>query len=191
MGQLRATFGDLDSAIDLTRKALVIDPLEFYGYAWLAGYLTGAGRLDEAEQAVARALELQPAASLRYFRLAFVEILRGHPQAALAAAQREPPGVWQDEAVALARQIGKDRNQADAALGQLIKQHANQAAFEIAEAYALRNDEGNTFTWLDRALSNREPVLAVLRYDPFLHRYARGTRFEAFCKKIGLPPASR
>jgi len=76
-------------------------------------------------------------------------------------------------------------------LGQLIKAHANQAAFEIAEAYALRSDEEDTFAWLDRAWSNREPILSVLRYDPFLHRDAGRPRFEAFCKKVGLPPANR
>jgi DNA-directed RNA polymerase sigma subunit (sigma70/sigma32) len=116
-----------------------------------------------------------------------VEILRGRPEAALAAAQLEPIGVWRDDAVALARQIGNDRKEADAALSRLIKDHAHQVAFEIAEAYALRNDEENTFVWLDRAWTNREADILFLRFDPFLQRFANEPRFEAFCKKVGLP----
>jgi len=187
VGLLRAIFGDLDSAIALANQAIVTDPLQAYGYAWLSDYLVAARRLDEADRAIHRALELQPDASFRYFRLATVEILRGRPEAALAAAQLEPIGVWRDDAVALARQIGNDRKEADAALSQLIKDHANQVAFEIAEAYALRNDEENTFVWLDRAWTNREADILFLRFDPFLQRFANEPRFEAFCKKVGLP----
>jgi tetratricopeptide (TPR) repeat protein len=193
VGQLRATFGNLDSAIDFTRQAMKIDPLQAYGYAWLADYFTGAYRLDEADQAIRAALELQPGASFRYSRLSTIEVLRGHADAALAAAKREPAGIWQDAAVAVALQVGADRNAADAALHQLIKAHADKAAFQIAQVYALRNDDKGVFVWLDRAWSNREPDLSFLLYDPFLRKYAIDSRFAIFCRKVGLPfePALR
>jgi len=54
--------------------------------------------------------------------------------------------------------------------------------------YALRNDAKETFRWLDRAWSNRDPAFTYLLYDPFILRYKDDLRFGAFCKKAGLPP---
>lgn len=186
VGQPLATFGELEPAIELTRQALSADPLHAYGYAWLTDYLLGLNRLAEAEKAVRKAIELQPAAGFRYLRLTMIEVRRGHAQAALAAAQQEPPGAWHDVALALARQVGGDRNAADATLRTLIEKDASVAAYGIAEVYALRDDAKGTFEWLDRAWSNRDANIGILLYDPFLMRYKDDPRFAAFCQRVGL-----
>ena len=183
-----AAFGEGEQAIELMRQALATEPLRALWYTWLATYLSGLNRLDEAEQAIRTALELQPVAAYYHQRLTIIEIKRGNAEAALAAAQQEPRGSWQDVAVALARQIGGDRSAADAALKTLIDRDAGFAAYQIAEVYALRNDAKETFRWLDRAWSNRDPAFTYLLYDPFILRYKDDLRFGAFCKKAGLPP---
>jgi len=182
-----AAIGELERAIDLTRQALTTDPLRSDWNAWLGTYLSGLGRLDEAEQAIRRSMELQPGAGINHYDLTIIEIQRGHAQAALATAQQETPGTWQDSALALARQIGSDRSAADAALRTLIENDAGSSAFEIAQVYALRNDADATFAWLDRALSNRDAGIASLLYDPFILRYKDDPRFAEFCRKVGLP----
>ena len=182
-----AAFGEGEQAIELMRQALATEPLRALWYTWLATYLSGLNRLDEAEQAIRTALELQPVAAYYHQRLTIIEIKRGNAEAALAAAQQEPRGSWQDVAVALARQIGGDRSAADAALKTLIDRDAGFAAYQIAEVYALRNDAKETFRWLDRAWSNRDPAFTYLLYDPFILRYKDDLRFAALCKKVGLP----
>jgi TolB-like protein/Flp pilus assembly protein TadD len=186
-GMLLATFGDVDHAIELTRQALATEPLQARYYNWLACYLSGLHRLDEAEQAIRRAIELQPGAATYHNNLAVIEIQRGNTQAALAAAQAESPGPWQDVALALARQIGTDRSAADAALKTLIEKQAGAAPFQIAEVYALRNDAKATFEWLDRAWSSRDSGVGLLLFDPFILRFKDDPRFAAFCRKVGLP----
>jgi TolB-like protein/Flp pilus assembly protein TadD len=186
-GNQLATFGEVEQAIELTRQALATEPLRANWYNWLATYLSGLNRLDEAERAIRRALELQPDASAYHGQLAIIEIQRGNAQAALAAAQQEPPGVWQDQALALARQIGADRSAADAALKTLIDKDAGAAPYQVADVYALRNDAKETFAWLDRAWSNRDPGIGYLLFDPFMLRYKNDPRFAAFCNKVGLP----
>ena len=186
-GNLLAAFGKVGSAIDFTRQALATEPLRAPWYNWLAIYLSGLNRLDEAERAIRTAIELQPAAANYHFTLTLIQIQRGHAQAALAAAQQEPPGEWQDIALALARQIGSDRSAADAALKMLIEKYANGWAYQIADGYALRDDPKATFEWLDRAWSNRDPGLTNLLFDPFIARYKGDPRFAALCRKIGLP----
>jgi hypothetical protein len=117
----------------------------------------------------------------------FIEIQRGNAQTALAASQQESPGWQRDSALALARQIGSDRSAADSALRTMIDKHANKAAYQIAEVYALRSDANATFEWLDRAWSNRDAGISGRFHDPFILRCKDDRRFAAFCRKIGLP----
>jgi tetratricopeptide (TPR) repeat protein len=165
----------------------LVRPLQANWYFTLATYLSGINRLDEAERAIRRAIELQPAASSYYVQLTIIEIQRGDAQAALAAAQKEPPGYWQDIAIAFARQIGGDKSAADTALKTLIKKDANFAVYQIADVYALRNDAKATFEWLDRAWTSGDSGIRFLFFDPFILRYKNDPRFAAFCRKVGLP----
>jgi TolB-like protein/Tfp pilus assembly protein PilF len=187
LGNQLAAFGEVDRAIVLSREALVTEPLQADWYKWLASYLSGLNRLDEAERAVRRAIELQPGGADFQGQLAIIEIQRSNAQAALAAAQQESTGPWQDIALALARQIGTDRSAADAALKTLVDKDAGGAPYQIAQVYALRNDAKETFTWLDRAWSSRDAGIRYLLNDPFIRRYKDDPRFAAFCKKVDLP----
>ncbi len=187
LGRVLATLGQLPQAITLTRRALTTDPLAAGDYDFLSQYLSTIGRFDEAEQAIRLAIALRPAASEFHQQLAIIEVLRGDAAAALAAAQQEPPGPWQAVAMALALQIGPDRAAADAALKTLIDKDAGNAAYQIAEVYAVRRDPDNTFKWLDRAWANRDAGIQQLHYDPLLLRYKGDPRFAAFCKTVGLP----
>jgi len=182
-----ATVGQVERAIELTREALATEPLRSGWYGWLAVDLLGLNRLDESEAAVRKAIELQPHAEGYYQALTMIAIKRGDPKAALAAAQQEPTGVWQDIALAMARQIGGDSAVADAALKNLIDKHAAISAYNVAEVYALRNDADKTFEWLERAWSIRDPGITSLLNDTFILRYKSDPRFSAFCRKVGLP----
>ena len=187
LGTQLATFGEVEPAIALTRQTIATEPLRAECHWWLGLYFSSLNRLDEAEREMRRAIELQPVAGDFHYTLAIIEIQRGNAQAALDAAQREVPGVLQDAALALARQIGGDHRAADAALRKLIDKQANGAPYQIAQVYALRNDANETFAWLDRAWSRRDPGVSILLFDPLIGRYKNDPRFAAFCKKVGLP----
>ena len=188
LATLLAALGQPAQAVELTRQALATDPLHASWYNWLSVYLAPLGRLDEARQAIGKALELQPDAVSFHTQQAIIEILRGDPGAALAAAQLEPAsGGWRESALALALQIGSDRAAADAALQALIANDADSSAYQIAQVYALRKDVDKTFEWLDRAWVNRDPGVLGLLFDPFILRYRDDPRFAAFARRIGLP----
>ncbi len=187
LGKQLAFFGELNSAIEITRQALTTEPLQSNWYNWLALYLSGLNRLDEAEREIRRAIELQPTTAYYLKTLTIIEVQRGHAQAALAAAQQAPAGAWQDTCLAFARQIDNDRSAADAALTTLIEKYAGMAAYQIAQVYALRDDANATFKWLDRAWINRDAGIQYLLFDPFILRYKDDPRFAAYCRKVGLP----
>ncbi len=183
----RTTLGQVDSAIDFTRQALALDPLRANLYRWLAICLLGVDRLPDAEAAIRRAIELQPAAVGYHQTLALIELQRGQLAEALAAAQQETPGIWRDSALALAQQKGADRGAADAALRDLIDRDGKSAAYQVAQVYALRGDANAVFEWLDRAWTTRDPGITFLLSDPLMQRYRRDARFAAYCRKVGLP----
>jgi TolB-like protein/Flp pilus assembly protein TadD len=183
-----ANFGQVGRAIELTQQALATDPLHSRWYGWLAGYLSALNRLDEAEVAIRRAIDLQPGGVRLHFVLSEIEIRRGNAQAALAAAQQEPPGsVFRDAALVKALQSGNDHTAADAALKNLLDKGASWDPYDVAQIYAMRNDADKTFEWLDRAWSYRDPAVHYLLYDPFIGRFNNDPRFIAYCRKVGLP----
>ena len=190
LGQLMGALGKPEQAIALTRQALATDPLNAESYFRIAQYLLPLGRLDESEQAIRKALDLQPDAGEFHEQLTIIEVLRGDAKAALAAAQQEPSAIWRDTATAQALQIGNDRAAADAALKTLIDKDAGAAAYQVAQVYALRKDADQTFAWLDRAWANRDGGINLLLFDPFILGYKDDPRFAAFCKKVGLPTPS-
>ena len=187
LGTALASFGEMDQAIALVQQTIAMDPLRAGGYKALATYLMALNRLDEAERAIRKATELQPASAPLRSWLTIVEVRRGDAPAALKAAQLVPPGAFRDMSFAFALQIGEDQSAADSALRTLIEKDGNQSAYQIAEVYALRSDAKATFEWLDRAWNNRDEGVQYLLFDPFILRYKNDPRFAAVCRRVGLP----
>jgi serine/threonine-protein kinase len=187
LGTVKATLGNNGRALELARLRIAADPRNANAYFVLTTYLTALGRLDEARQAIEKTIDWQAQGAANYTQLAIIDILDGDAKAALAAAKREPPGPWHDIAMALALQVGADHVAADAALNTLVTRHADTAPYQIAEAYALRQDPDDMFKWLDHAWTVRDPGVGTLLSDPFILRYRGDPRFAAFCRKVGLP----
>ena len=187
LGVARASQGDLAQAVDLTRKALKLDPRNAYVYRWLASYLMPLGRLDEAEQAIAKAIELEPKGIYNHHLLAIAKVLRKDAAGAQKAAEAELEGPWRDFALALAAQIGPDRAAADAILRECIDDYADGYAIQIAEVYAVRGEPDLVFDWLRRAWKARDTGMQTLLYDALLLRYRNDPRYAALAKDVGLP----
>ena len=186
LGVARASQGDLAQAVELTRKALQLNPRSADWYRWLVAYLMPLGRLDEAEQAIGKAIELQPQGIYNHHLLAIAKVLRKDPAGARKAAEAEPAGPWRDFALAFAAQAGPDRTVADASL-QAVEQYAEGWAFQMAQVYAVRGEPDAMFDWLQRALKARDPGMQSLLYDALLLRYRDDPRYAALAKQAGLP----
>ena len=191
LGNLLAGIGQVTQAIELTQRSIMTDPLHSSGYTALAAFLSSQGRLDEAEQAIRTAIELQPEAGWERVQLAIIQIQRGDAAAAVAAAAEvHEEGGWRDVAQAFVQQIAGDPVAADKALDRLIETQADLSAFQIAQVQALRKDPDKVFEWLDRAWANRDPGINRLWFDPFILRDRQDPRFAEFCRKAGLPVSS-
>jgi TolB-like protein/Tfp pilus assembly protein PilF len=187
LSTLSGRLGHPQQAIGLIRRSIATDPRDAGSRYWLGWNLAAAGQLEEAEQAMRRAIALVPDSEFSLAGLAIIQIQRGEAKAALATAQQGSPGSWREFALALALQVGDDRRARDAALTTLIANQADGMPYQIAEVYGLRKDADNLFKWLDRAWAARDPGIGRLLTDPFILPYKDDPRFAAFCKKIGLP----
>jgi TolB-like protein len=187
LAQTRAALGHPEAAIEPIRQAIAADPRSANWYSLLESDLMAVGRLDEAEQAVRKEFELQPAKTCIKARLSTIEVLRGHAALGIDLAMQTPSGKCHDLALANALQIGNDVAAADAALKTVIDRYAGTDAYFIARTFALRKDPEQMFAWLDRAWANHDNNISILLYDPFLMRYKNDPRFAKFCKKVGLP----
>jgi TolB-like protein/Tfp pilus assembly protein PilF len=182
-----ATLGHPAQAVALLQQAVTTNPLCAWCYAYMALYLPAVDQLQQASEAIHKAIELQPGNTLFRGFLASIEVGRGDAAGALQAAYELPPGQWRELTLATVLQIGPDRAAANAALQTLIAKQAGTSAAQIAVIYAMRRDPDNMFKWLDRAWKNRDGGISFLLTNPWALRYKDDPRFAAFCEKVDLP----
>jgi tetratricopeptide (TPR) repeat protein len=82
--------GDLEQPIKLYEQAVALDPLRSNSYSGLGYLLYVAGRYDEAETALQKALDLNPQATYVHLTLDRILIAKGKPQQGLAEIEKEP-----------------------------------------------------------------------------------------------------
>src|SRR5258708_24559347 len=83
------------------------------------------------------ALRLAPGRSLAYYSIAMTLVQKGDPQAALAAIQKEPGGLWRLVGVAGINHPLRREGGPAAALARTVKKYAKETASNIPAMYAL------------------------------------------------------
>ncbi len=68
----------------------------------------------------------------------------------------------------------------------LVNNYPNQAAFQIAEVYAVRGETDRAFEWLELARAQRDAGLSAIMGDPLLKNLSADPRYLAFLKKMRL-----
>lgn len=185
-GRLALCLGRLGEAIELYRRALEQDPLSTASYHNLGSALQAMDRLEEAEAAYRKVLELAPQRVGTRGLLSLTLLALGRGDEALAEAGREPEeafGLW---ALAIVHHGLGHAAESDAALEELIEKYSEDAAYQIAEVYAVRGEADRAFEWLERAYTQNDPGLTETKDDRRLRSLHGDPRWGAFLKKMGL-----
>jgi Tfp pilus assembly protein PilF len=185
-GTLSQALGRLEEAIAHHRRAMELDPLSAIGANGYGLALQAADRYAEAETMFRRALELAPQRTISHAMLSLTLAATGRAEEAVAEAESEPEPLWRLWALAIVHHVLRRPAQSDEALHELIAGFAEGSAFQVAEAYAVREEVDNAFAWLERAREQRDGGLVGVKVDPCLRPLHGDPRWKAFLKQVGL-----
>jgi TolB-like protein/Tfp pilus assembly protein PilF len=183
---LAGNLGRLDESIGMFRRAVELDPLNVAVNRNLGFYSLAGGALDEAETALNQALELKPQGGLTNTWLALVRLAQGRPDDALETAKREVNEVFRLLALSIVHHARGETAESDAALGVIVEKFHAVSSYQIAQAYAFRNDPGKAFEWLERTFADRDPGVVYVKMDPLMRGLQTDPRWPTFLEKIGL-----
>src|SRR5215471_4890193 len=175
-GNLAQARGESTQALEFFRRAVASDPVNAQALVFLATGLSAAGRNEEARTEYARVIELNPSAPNSHAGVGLTYLLEGKFEEAAVAAQKDVADWARLLIVSCARWGQKRVPESDGALAELIARVSETGAYQIAEAYAYRNDKDHAFEWLERARRQHDAGLPGLRADslfPNLHDDAR------------------
>jgi TolB-like protein/Flp pilus assembly protein TadD len=181
------SMGRWDEAVKQANAALAQDPLSQAAYGNLCLAQLRRGRLEEAEAAARRTLEINPTGPFGHSFLGSVLLARSQPEAALREYSKETVEAARLSGSAMAYfAIGRTAD-SDVALAQMIRGQANRPYF-IARVYGFRSEPDEALKWLDRAYAQKDGgPLSIIKGDPAFKKIEGDPRYKAFLKKMNLP----
>jgi tetratricopeptide (TPR) repeat protein len=186
VAQLARVVGRVDEALELIRKAVALDPLSAHTHRQAAMIAVMSERFDEAAASFQLALDLAPRAGLNHAFLAITRLLQGRVPEALEAAEPESHDVFRNLALAMIHHAQGHAAESDAELQTLISKFGWTAAYQVAEAYAYRNEVDKAFEWLERAYEQRDPGVTYSKTDVILRSLHGDPRWQPFLQRMGM-----
>ncbi len=184
--QLARAQGEQTTATELLRQAVALDPVKASALAALAFNLVFTRQFAEARALYRRVQDLNPTIPWAYAGPGLGYILEGNYGAAVSVVQSET-AVWARQLVVTMALWGQGKvAESNAALEELIRNTAETAAYQIAEAYAFRGDRDHAFQWLERARRQHDGGLLAVAHDPLLEKLSSDSRWPAFLKSMRL-----
>jgi TolB-like protein/Flp pilus assembly protein TadD len=185
---LAENMGRWDDALRFINASLARDPLDPNAYAMLSLIQYGRGRLEEAEAAIRRRLEISPNAFGHYW-LGNVLLTRSQPDAALAEMLKVKDEAYRLSGSAMAFFALGRKAESDAALALMVKSQADHDPFHTALVYAFRGESDEAFKWLDRAYAQKGGGnnLAYIKTYTTFRKLEGDPRYKAFLRKMNLP----
>ena len=184
---LSMALGRWDDALSRIKSALAQDPLDPASFFVLTEIQMRRGHLSEAEAAMRKGLDIRPTFALGHFLLGLVLVERGDLDAALSEMQREPTDYERQAGLAMTYYALGRRADSDVVLDQLLNEHADINAFQIAEVYAFRGQSDDAMHWLERAYAQKDAGLYFVKVELPQKTLAADPRFKAFLRKMNLP----
>jgi TolB-like protein/tetratricopeptide (TPR) repeat protein len=184
--RLNRVFGRLDEALQLSRRAVALDPVSPTNRYALGIYLYISDHPQEAIEQLRTALVLSPDMSLVRFDLGMMLLAQGDEEAALAMVEQEYSEGFRLTGRAIVQHAIGNVGASKAALQELLAKHQELFAYQIASVYAFSNEADEAFFWLERCYEIHDALNEML-VDPLLRNLHDDPRWEPFLDKMGLP----
>jgi TolB-like protein/Flp pilus assembly protein TadD len=182
-----ATLGRRAQAIAALQKSANLDPLSSVTWAILGGRLIADRQYAVAQEALHRALEIQPDLMYALYDLGLLQLLEGNVPQALATFHRTDGDVYGMSGVAMAEHSLGHSKESDRAIDALIAKFPRGADYQIAQTYAWRGDKDKAFEWLERAYQSHDGGMAQIKDDIALGSLQGDPRYAQMLRKLNLP----
>ena len=186
-GELLGSLGRLPEAIAATKKAIELDPLSDSAWQALDQYFISRGDFAAAHEANRRALEINPESAYTLNDLGTLQLLEGNAAEAKATFRKQDFENGRLAGLAMAQHSLGHVKESQQALDEEIAKHAQDGAYQIAEAYAWRGEKNKAFEWLERAYRQRDGGLSSIKFDSLMVSLLGDPRYHALLRKMNLP----
>ena len=180
------TRGIFDPAILLLKEAIKRDPLVLQHLQKLGLLYEFSGNYEESLLSYQILLRLNPDYPGVHAYRARTMLAQSMPESALDESEREQHPFWQRYARILSLMALDRRDEADPLLQQMINEHSNDAAYQLAEIYAFGGDVDAAFNWLERAYRQRDGGMSELIGNHFLSNLEKDARWKELLVKVAL-----
>ncbi len=186
IAHLASITGRPDRSVPLARKAVELDPLNYFSNYALARSLGFADRFDEMEKQAEHMVTLNPAGLRSRLFLSLARLLQGRADESAQAAEEVPAGWARLTALAGARFAQGRIAESEAALEELKEKDGTHAAYQVAQVHAFRGEIDLAFAWLEKSYQMRDSGTALLKCDPLLRNLRSDSRWLPFLRKMNL-----
>lgn len=184
---LLGRLGRVPELVAVRKYVVAHDPVNVKAITDLAYAYQEAGRLDDAAAQDRTALSLSPGKGVTHFLLATVLLRKGDAAGALREIEQEPLESWRMLGLPMVYHALGRRQDSDAALAQLIREHGKGGAYNIAQVFAYQGEADRAFAWLEKAVEHKEGVQQIAA-DPLLQPLHSDPRWLPFLRRIGKAP---
>jgi serine/threonine-protein kinase len=140
-----------------------------------------------AQEAMRRALEIQPDSPFGLHHLGALQLLEGNPAQALATFHKVDDEAFRLYGISMAEYSLGHVTESRRALDELTAKHEQEAAYQIAEAHAWRGEKDEAFDWLGRAYRQRDGGLSDIKVNLLMASLRGDPRFQVLVQKMNLP----
>jgi len=181
------TYGDLEKAVDLLKKAIAVDPLVYGNYFNLGHNYYRLNRLEEAEKAFKTFELYYPNWQIFHYMMAKIRLAQGRTDDAISEIEQEKHQFFSLYGRNFIQFALGHTMEADALFAEFLEKYGETDPANVADLYAFRGDYDQSFKWLNKAFEIKDPVLIeALTYPSFKPMHG-DSRWRDFIKKIGLP----
>ena len=185
---LFATYmGHIDAGLAAARRAVVLDPLARDSHSVLGRALYAARRYEEAIDALAEGVKLDPGNKAFYTYRGFAYYALGALESARASCETSRDYAGNQWCLAVTYdKLGKPAD-AQVEISKLKASFGDVMAYQYAAFYAQRGENTKALEWLETGLRLRDAGLESLRTDSLMDPIRREPRFKAIEQNLKFP----
>lgn len=180
------TFSSVPQMIVNTKKCLQLDPLYYWNYYMLGLFYYWQEKNGESLKYISQFQEYQPGSMVVNSLKTRILLAQGQTAEALKTIEKEPHMFWRSYGKIIALYQAGQKKAALRELRDFIKKNPNSAA-NIADIYAFMGDRENTFKWLEKAVSRKDPIMVEAIYYPSFKKFYDDPRWMQVLKRMGVP----